>query len=76
MDLEERTMMKKAGKYLEFDNYTDAIWLNTAITKYSDNILVDAVANAYVCLNEGEDSFDWLRAAMNGEGELKEYSRY
>lgn len=79
-------LLEKEGIYFSdssyggtfFDNYTDALWLNTAISQYSENLFVDIIANGYVCPDEAteDNPIEWLGAALNKENEMKEYSRY
>jgi hypothetical protein len=80
--------IEKEGSYnhvvdgAAWDNWTDAISINSIITEYDGSLLEKAVANAFtkriVNSEEGYSELNNLKAAIddNGEGEAYVYSRY
>lgn len=81
--------IRRQGLYYEpiqgagWDNWTDAYFINAAVTEYDGNLLKKAVANAYTTKSEldGNDKLsviDDIRFAFEGDVEavVKPYSRY
>lgn len=63
-----------------WDNFTDTLFINAAVTEYDGNILEKAIANAYTSNidEEGANIITCLGAAVNGDttAEIVPYSRY
>lgn len=76
--------LQEQGEYPEhrgggWDNYTDAFFINSIMTKYSDSPFKNAIANAYTKASVYGDVSGHFEALYNGEfdnGEIDFYSRY
>lgn len=61
-----------------YDNYTDAIYLNSLVTRNSDNIFVDAILNSYTNFEGAQSPQEMLNAHMENAENLEsaQYARY
>lgn len=76
--------LQEQGEYPDhrgggWDNYTDAFFINSIMTRYSESVFKDAIANAYTKASVYGDVSGHFEALYNGEfdnGEIDFYSRY
>lgn len=76
--------LQEQGEYPEhrgggWDNYTDAFFINSIMTRYSDSPFKNAIANAYTKASVYGDVSSHFEALYNGQfddGEIDFYSRY